>query len=233
MAEAANQQPAPVVKQVQTKKIKIDGKKVAYYNAFAISFATFIGVAVIFNAIAGFTKGKWSFGIPFSSILLSWDISVVPNIIIFGVLALVLAIFGLTSVNKITDADALKKAWGLNKRFFGLIAAAYAINLVTIAIYSLMSIKKGAGKFQAELWLESFIPSLVMGAVAFGISSISKAIAGGKTQLVRTMSYIALSVASVAFIMMMVEQLVSIHGKKSVSDIDDLEEGLDYLKGLF
>jgi hypothetical protein len=232
MAEAANQQPAPVVKPVQAKKIKIDGKKIAYFNAFALSFATFFGIALIFNAIAGFTKGKWSFGIPFSGIFLSWDISYVPNIVILAFIALAMSIFGLVTVNKITDADALKKAWCANAKVFMVLTTGYVVAAIATCVYSLMYIKDGAGPTQKALWLNGFIPTLVMGGVSFGIAAISKAIAGGKTALVRVMSYIALTVASIAFILMFVQQLVSIHGKKSSSsyDFDDYSDLWDLLK---
>jgi hypothetical protein len=231
MAEAETHQSAPVVKPVQAKKLKIDGKKVAYYNAFATSFAIFFGVAVLFNAIGILIttqakKASWSFGIPLSSIFASWDISYVPNVVLFAFLALALAIFGLLSINKITDAEALKKAWKCNSKVFFLLAGLYGVAALATCVYALMYIKKGAGPTQKSLWLNGFIPTLVMGGVSAFIGAISKSIANGKTALVRVMAYIAISIASVSFIMMFIEELVDIHSKKS-SALDTIENYTD------
>lgn len=239
MAEAANTQPAPVVKQVKAKNIKIDGKKVAYFNTFALSFATFFGVALIFNAIGSListqTKGYWHFGIPFAGLFTGWDLSAVPTVIILALMTLVCGIAGLVTVNKITDADALKKAWCCNaKVFFGL-TALYVLAMVATCLYSLCSIKKGAGSMQKNLWLSGFIPTLVMGGVSFFIAFMSKSIAAGKTALVRVMSYIALSIASLAFVMVFIDHFVEYYSKKgsSYSDYDDLQNSIDSLYDLF
>ena len=236
MAEAETQQSAPVVKKVQTKKLKIDGKKVAYWNAFAISASIFFGIAIIFNAIASLitsqTKGEWYFGIPFSGLLTAWDITYnLPAVVILATLVLGLGIFGVVTVNKITDAEALKKAWKCNAKIFLGLAALYAVSLVLVGIYSLMSIKKGAGEFQKDLWLSGFLPTLIMGGVAAFIGFMSVEIAKGKTALVRVLSYVAVSVAAVAFTMMFVERLVTIHSKKTSYDTSSTLDSLwDLLK---
>lgn len=223
MAEAATQESAPVVKPVQAKKIKVDGKKVAYFNTFALSFATFFGVALLFNSIGCLivhTSKKtlpmgWYFDIPFINNILSWDItSGLDGHVLLGVLVLVLAIAGLVTVNKITDADALKKSWCVSAKVFTAIALLFGISAITTAIYSLMIIKEGCGKAEGSLWLNGFLPTAIMGGTSFGIAAISKAIANGKTALVRVMSYIAISVASFAFILMFIDQMVQLHPSK-------------------
>ena len=222
MAEAETQKPAPVVTKVKAKKIKIDGKKIAYWNAFAISGSIFFGVAIIFNAIASLitsqTKGEWYFGVPFSGLLTSWSNAFnLPSEVILAALVLGLGIFAVTTVNKITDAEALKKAWKCNAKIFLGLTTLYALSLVLICIYSIMNIQKGAGEFQKDLWLSGFLSTLIMGGVAGFIGVVSLAIAKGKTVLVRIMSYIAVSVASLAFMMMFIERIVTIHSSKSTS----------------
>lgn len=239
MAEAATQQSAPVVKPVQAKKIKVDGKKIAYFNTFALSFATFFGVALIFNTIGALInhnakKANWYFDIPFLGSVLSFDIANgLPSVVLLAFLVLALAIAGLVTVSKITDAESLKKSWCVNAKVFMAITALFGVSAIATAIYSLMSIKKGAGKAEGSLWLNGFLPTAIMGAVSFGIAAISKAIANGKTALVRVMSYIAISVASIAFIMMFIDQMIYLHKKSSSSyDYDDLLDGLDSLNNL-
>ena len=236
MAEAETQKSEPVVKPVKTKKLKIDGKKVAYWNTFAISFATFFGVALIFNAIASIitnqTKGEWYFGIPFSGLFTSWDIAYgLSSTLILAAIALGLGIFAVATVNKITDAEALKKAWKCNAKVFGVLTGLYALSLCLTCLYSLMNIKKGAGDFQVDLWLSGFLPTLIMGGVSGFIFAMSWQIAKGKTALVRVMSFVAVSVASLAFAMVFIERMVVIHSKKSASSIlDDTKKSLwDYL----
>ena len=224
MAEAETQKPEPVVKPVKAKKLKIDGKKVAYWNAFAISFVTFFGVALIFNAIASIitnqTKGEWYFSVPFSGLFTSWDIAYgLPSTVIISTIALGLGIFGVATVNKITDADALKKAWKCNAKVFGVLTALYALSVCLICVYSLMNIKKGAGEFQGQLWLSGFLPTLIMGGVSAFIFAMSLSITKGKTALVRVMSYIAVSVASLAFAMIFIERMIVIHSKSSTSSV--------------
>lgn len=236
MAEAETQQSAPVVKPVQAKKVKIDGKGAAYFNTFAISFAIFFGVALIFHSIGALitsqTKGSWTFGIPFSGLFTSWDNSYVPNAIILAFLTLICGIAGLVSVNKITDADALKKAWKCNFKVFGTLSLLYAIAFIATCIYSVCSIKKGAGPAQKSLWLSGAIPTVVMGGVSCFIAFMSKSITAGKTALVRVMSYIALSVASIAFVMVFIDHFVEFYSKKSSSSYDDIDNYLDIWNSL-
>lgn len=236
MAEAETQKPEPVVKPVKAKKLKIDGRKVAYWNAFAISFATFFGTALIFNAIASIitnqTKGEWYFGIPFSGLFTSWDITYgLPSSLILAAIALGLGIFSVVSVNKITDADALKKAWKCNAKIFGVLTGLYALSLCLTCLYSLMNIKKGAGDFQGQLWLSGFLPTLIMGGVSGFIFAMSVSIAKGKTALVRVMSFIAVSVAALAIALVFTERMIVIHSKKSASSVlEDTKKSLwDYL----
>ena len=224
MAEAATQAPEPVVKPVKAKKFKIDGKKAAYWNAFAISFSVFFGVALIFSAIASIitsqTKGEWYFDVPFLGLATSWDVAYgLPATVIVSAIGLALGIFAVVSVNKITDAEALKKAWKCNAKIFGTLTGLYALSLCLICVYSLMNIKKGAGEFQKDLWLSGFLPTLIMGGVSAFIFAMSVSIAKGKTALVRVMSFIAVSVAALAFTMIFIERMIVIHGKGSSSSV--------------
>ena len=129
MAEAETQKPAPVVTKVKAKKIKIDGKKIAYWNAFAISGSIFFGVAIIFNAIASLitskTKGEWYFGVPFSGLLTSWSNAFnLPSEVILAALVLGLGVFAVIA-NILFQGQTLH--WNHILAFFLIICAVYLV----------------------------------------------------------------------------------------------------------
>ena len=221
MTEAAK----PVVEPVKAPKMKMPGATLAKLNAWAIAGATFFGFCAIFSAIAGFTKGKWYFGDPFFTRFLGAGISGVPTIILTALFAIAFAVFALVTIGKITDAETTKKTWGCISKTFLALSLAYGINMVGIIIYSLMSL--GRKSFdQGDLWLDGFLPTVILCGGAFGMFLIAKAIAAGKMSLLRAMSFVAIGVAGVAFILVFIQQLVSYYSKPK-STLDDYNDILD------
>lgn len=232
MAEANHTSQAPVVEQVKMPKMKVDGSKIAYVNAFATAGAIFFGVAAIFNAIAGFTKGKWIFGIPFDGILGSFSNSMY-SYFFMGILTFVLGLVSFLTVSKITDAGAITKAWKCIFKVNLVLLALFAIDMISMILTSLIGLGEKSGVVQKDLWLSGFLPTVIMALVAGVIAFVAKSIASGKTQLLRIMTLVALGVGSVAMIMVFISQIVGMYGKKSSSYsdyLDDVDDYLDWLK---
>lgn len=233
MAEANHTSQAPVVEQVKMPKMKVDGSKIAYVNAFATAGAIFFGVAAIFNAIAGFTKGKWIFEIPFDNILGSFSNSMY-SYFFMGILTFVLGLVSFLTVGKITDAGAITKAWKFIFKVNLVLLVLFAIDMISMILTSLIGIGKTSSVYQSQgtLWLSGFLPTVIMALVAGVIAFVAKSIASGKTQLLRIMTLVALGVGSVAMIMVFISQIVGMYAKKSsYSDyLDDIDDYLDWLK---
>ncbi len=221
----------PVVEPVSMPKINIDKRKLAITNAWSMALAMFLGYSAIFCAIAGFTKGKWLFSIPFFGRFMGSN-SAVPTIIMAGLFALAFAIYGILTLKKVTDAEATKKAWGCIANVFLGFVAVYALNMVGIIIYSLMSLGR-KGFEQGDLWLSSFLPTVICAIGAGTISFIAGRIAKGQTSLLRIVCFIAIAIATIGFIIVFVQQLVSYYGKTSSNSVyDDYRSYSDILDGL-
>lgn len=222
----------PVVDPVSMPKINMDKHKLAVTNAWAMALAMFLGYSAIFSAIAGFTKGKWSFAIPFFGRFMGTN-SAVPTIIMAGLFALAFAIYGIVTLKKVTDAEATKKAWGCIANVFLGFVVVYVLNMIGIVIYSLMSLGR-KGFEQGDLWLSSFLPTVICAIGAGAISFMAGRISKGQTSLLRVVSLIAICIASVGFIIVFVQQLVSYYSKSSSSSsmYDDYGSYSDILDGL-
>ena len=227
MAETTN---APVVDPVKMPKMKISSSALAKMNAWAIAGATFFGFCAIFVAIAGFTKGKWIFSFPiFTAILGVNATSFVSTALLVALFAVLFGVFAIITINKITDAETTKKTWACIAKTFLAFAVVYAVDMVGIIIYSLMSIGRKHYD-QGPLWLSSFLPTVILFGGALGMHFIARAIAHGKTGLLRVMSIVAVCIAGVALILVFIQSMVSFYGKSSKSSYEDL---LDDYSGLF
>ncbi len=230
----ATEQQAPhaVVDSVKMPKLKIDNKKVAGINAFATAFATFFGFAVILTAISTFTKGKWTFNIPFLSPFLGSNLGAVESMLVVALLALTCAIIGLITVRKITDVEAMKKSWSCVAKVFGIFALIFCVNMVAVVIYSLLSLgRKSYELNQGRLWGSTFVANLILCAASAAMFFVSKKIADGETKYLSIMRFVAIGIASVAAVIAIVSLLVSFYSKSSSSY--ELEEGLDELQNLY
>ena len=228
MAEIENK---PVVEPVKMPKIKIEHKKLATVNAFAIALAMFLGYCAIFAAISGFTK-KWDFAIPFFGRFMGTN-AAVPTSLLAALFAVVFAIFGFVSLGKVTDAEATKKSWDLvSKVFFGFVIV-YIVDMIAIVIYSLLSIGRGKSFDQGNFWLDSFLSTVICCVGAGVMAYIGKQIAAGKTSLLRIASLAATALAIIGFIIVFIQILVNFYGEKSKSSYDTYREATDSFYDLF
>ena len=228
MAEIENK---PVVEPVKMPKIKIEHKKLATVNAFAIALAMFLGYCTIFAAISGFTK-KWDFAIPFFGRFMGTN-AAVPTSLLAALFAVVFAIFGFVSLGKVTDAEATKKSWDLvSKVFFGFVIV-YIVDMIAIVIYSLLSIGRGKSFDQGNFWLDSFLSTVICCVGAGVMAYIGKQIAAGKTSLLRIASLAATALAIIGFIIVFIQILVNFYGEKSKSSYDTYREATDSFYDLF
>ena len=228
MAEIENK---PVVEPVKMPKIKIEHKKLATINAFAIALAMFLGYCTIFAAISGFTK-KWDFAIPFFGRFMGTN-AAVPTSLLAALFAVVFAIFGFVSLGKVTDAEATKKSWDLvSKVFFGFVIV-YIVDMIAIVIYSLLSIGRGKSFDQGNFWLDSFLSTVICCVGAGVMAYIGKQIAAGKTSLLRIASLAATALAIIGFIIVFIQILVNFYGEKSKSSYDTYREATDSFYDLF
>ena len=226
MAETSNQ---PVVEPVKMPTIKLERKSLSAVNAWAIALSLFLGYSAIFSAIAGFTK-KWTFSIPFFGRFMGSNVAA-PTLLLTVLFAVAFGIFGLVTIGKVTDAEAMKKSWSnISKLFLGFVIV-YAIDMIGIALYSLMSLGRGKSFDQGELWLNSFLPTLISAIGACAMWFIGKQIAAGKTSILRIVSIAAAGIAIIAFILVFVQLLVKFYGKSSKYDYDDYDD-YDYSKVL-
>ena len=212
MATTTSSAPTKVVETNNTTKMKISASLLAKLNAWSIALATFFGYATIFVAIAGFTK-KWNFSLPFFTRLLGSNVGMVSTALITAIVTLVLAIFALATMNKLTDKEVVKKSWRNIAIFFLAITAVYAIDIVAIIMSSILMI--GVRGVQGQLWLSNFLPTLILAGGSVGMFFIAKAISQGKASLIRAFAIVAVSLAGTALLLVIVQQLVAFYGKSS------------------
>ncbi len=217
MAEATNK---PVVDPVKMPKIKTNAKTLAHLNTWAIALSSFLGFFLIFAAISSFTK-EWAFMpalkqiIPFGATNSTLAMSV-PYTLFLALAALGFGLYGIITISKITDAEALKKAWkNVSKLMFSFVAI-YTVYLVALIIGSLVLIGVSGKTYykdtQKIVWLYQFLPSFLMCLAAGGIAFLAKTIADGKTANARVASFIGIGISAVAFILMFIALMVSIYG---------------------
>ncbi len=214
----------PLVDSAKMPKIKLSNEKLAHINAFACVTAIFFGIAAIFSAIAGFTDGEWSFNVPFVGVLFN-NISEVSGLVVTAVLVLCAGIAAIMTVHKLTDAAAVKKAWGKVACVMTAVGGYFCVQIVGTIIYSLMSL--GAKSVdQGDLWLSNFLPQLILLADAAIIFFIAKQINAGKTEMLRIANYLALGIAIVAFLLVFIQSMVGLYSKKSTTTFEDFYRNL-------
>lgn len=204
-------------------KVKYSSKVMANINAFSIAFAIFFGLAAIFAAIAGFTKGKWDFNIPFLGTFLGGNQYTGSSIFLEAAFILIFGLAGIFTIRKVTSLEDMKSAWHKVAVMFGVITAIFSVELVATAIYALLGVGEKSGVDQGDLWLSSFLPIFILTVVAFGVTFMSNKIANGETQVLRLASYVAVAIAIIAFALVFISTLVGFYSKKSYSgyDLDD------------
>ncbi len=222
----------PVVDPVKMPKLKIENKKLAAINAWAIALSMFLGYCAIFAAIAGFTK-KWDFSIPFFGRFMGSN-AAVPTSLLTALFAVVMAIFGFITLGKVTDADATKKSWKIISKVFLGFVFVYLIDMIGVIIYSLMSLGRGKGFDQGSLWLDSFLSTVICCVGATVLWYVGKQIAAGKTSLLRIASLAAAGLAAVGFIIVFIQLLVSFYSKPTINDYyDDYRDATDQVLDIF
>ena len=176
----------------------------------------------IFAAIAGFTDGEWSFNIPLLGVLFA-NTGVVPTMFIATLLAVAFSIIGVLSINKITDANALKKSWQCVAKVFCALGIIYAVSMLAVALYSLMGAGKKSGLSHEDLWLSCFLPNLIMALTAGGMFFLARAIANGKTALLRILGIVSVIVAGIGLVLVVIQTLVNFYGETKSNSIYDYD----------
>jgi len=219
----------PVVDPVKMPKIKINKQKIAQLNAWSIALAVFLGWSAIFAAIAGFTRGDWSFSIPFFGRFMGSNAGV-PTILLTALFALIFGIIGIVTLKKVTDVEATRAAWGCISKVFFAFMFIYIVDMIGVVLYSLMSLGRADDLTfdQGTLWLCSFLPTVICFIGAAAIWFIGKQISEGKTTFLRIASLVAIGIASVAFVLVFIQQLVSYYSKPK-SSLDRVKDS-DYSK---
>ncbi|MDR2063441.1 MAG: hypothetical protein LBQ02_01445 [Candidatus Nomurabacteria bacterium] len=215
--------PTPVVPSMQLPKITMPQKSLAGLNAFSIAIATFFGALSIFGAIAKFVAmgaksgDGWAFGIPITGV---FNNTAVPALFITAFIALVFGVIGFITLRKITDAEVLQKSYGKTSGFFTILSIIFTSITISVVFYALFALGEKSGVVQKDLWLNSFLPSLIVSATAIVTTVLAKQVAAGKTALLRIFGFIALGVAAIGFILVVISTLVGFYGKTSSSPYD-------------
>jgi len=199
---------------VAETKMKSSGEKAAILNAFALSFAVFFGFASAFSAIAGLIKSDWTFNIPFMGAILS-NVNYISIAFVTALLAVVFAIIGLITIKKATDKNALSRSWYCVSKVFLVLTIIYSVVLIAIALYSLLGVGRKSGVSHKDLWLNNFLPNLILAVGAGVVCCYAKAIAKGKTAVLRAFSAIAITIAAAGLILVVIQTCIGFYDSKS------------------
>jgi hypothetical protein len=211
--------PAPIVPNVQLPKLTMPQEPLATLNAFSIALSIFFGAISIFGAIASFAE-KWSFGIP---IISPFNIAGIPAVFITAFIAVVFGVIGLFTVGKITDAEALRTSYSKAGGFFTILSIIFTSIAIATIFYALFGLGKKSGVVQKTLWLNGFLPAILVAITTIASTIFTKQVAAGKTALLRLFSFISLGVAVIGFILVTISTLVGFYGESSSSyDYDDI-----------
>ena len=221
-----------VVDSVKLPKIKIDNKKATAINAFATAFACFFGFSAVMSAISNFTDGKWGFNIPFLGAFLGSNLGPVDNSLVISLAALLCAVIGMATVRKVVSVDAMKQSWQKVAKVFAVVGAIFCVDLVAIALYSLLSIgRKDYGFSQGALWGSNFVSNLLLACASIAMCFISGKIAKGDAKYLSVMRFVALGIAIAGFAMIFISLIVNLHQSRGMTDWSDLDSYLpDYFK---
>lgn len=199
---------APAAAGKTAKEKSLNKHTLAVVNSIAIAFSTFAGSLLILSSIAGFTK-KWSFGVPYLDRVLD---NAYASGISFALVTLALAIFGIVTVNKLTDLEGVKKTWCGIAKFFLFVAVMLAIEFVGTLLYSLLAVGNRYVN-QGDLWLNGGLAQFLGAGAATGMFFLARAIAHGKVQIIRALSIVAISASSLSFVLTIIVICVNLYVK--------------------
>lgn len=196
--------------------LRMNGSVAAWINAASIAVAVFFGAIALFGGIALFTRGSWKFDMPGLTALFSETYGA-STVMMTAAIAVLAGVVGMITLRKITDINAMKKAWLLVAKIFIGVTILYALEMITIMIYALMGLGEKSGVDQGDLWLSAFLPVVIKGLVAAALAVIGKLISDGKTEVLRVMSFVGIGIAAVGLVLVFISTLVNFYAKGSSS----------------
>lgn len=202
---------------------KLSQNLIIAVNAISFTGAAIFGGIGIFAAIANFTKGDWRI---YSSGIESL-IGGIDTSFFLAILALALGILARYTIKKITNADLLKKAYGIVAAVSVVLTTLFVAVAVSIALYALIGIGSKAIS-QKELWLNGFLSAMIAAAVACGVAYVAKKVSAGKIAILPIATNIALGVSSLSLLLMIISTVVNIYGSSNSRYPSD-----DYLNDLY
>jgi len=143
--------------------------------------------------------------------------------ITFALIAMALALVSLVLVKKVTDAEAVKRDFGVVAKILWVLVflnGFLAIATIFLALFSLgiegMG-ERAATALQRRYWLGTFVPVLLAAAVNAVGAYFLRTIAGGKMLMMNIFKKVNLSVAIAATVLMVIASLYALHGRESSS----------------
>ena len=192
-------------------------KKLSQNLIVAINAASFGGAAIfgsigILAAISNFTEGSWYiYGSGIESL-----IGGVAMSFFLAVLAFVLGVIAKSTIKKITNADLLKKSYGTLTVVACIIGALATTVAISVAIFALIVI--GSKSYdQKELWLNSFLPAIIVSAITFCTAWFTRKISSGNIASLPLATNIVLGIASVSLLLTVISTIVVVYGTSSKS----------------
>jgi hypothetical protein len=198
---------------VQKKSLPQSG--LAAINAFSLIYAVEAGLyAVVFGIIA-LTQGRVGAGTAYPTLLI-------------GISALVFGLLAFLTMKKITDKEAVKKAYGVAAVVLLIQTVLLASLTVGTALYALFSV--GVGSIQGGLWLNGFLPLLGATVVSAGLLvAAKKAYDGLASKILPIMIYVALGVAGLGILLATIATFVGWYGSGGSSVYDNIPSYYDSL----
>lgn len=211
----------PVVKAVKMPKLKLSSKAVVAVNAVTVTGALYLGILAIMGGVSALAKWKWSvFGTPEVK---TWLFGGASSLFTVAVLAVALAVMGYATINKITDANALKKAYGVVAVVMTVWAGLMAVGVLATGLYGLMGVGDKSGISHTSLWLGDFIPLVIKLVVTVGLALLARKIAEGKIEVLRLMSLVMLGIVGLGLILAVVQTFIGFYAKPA-SSLDSLKD---------
>jgi MFS family permease len=228
-----NQQ-QPVVAPVKINAPKASQGFITAFNGVSLAIASLFSVISVFAAIASFTNGKWSFGIP---VVGQFNITGAPTLLVAAVAALAFALVSFLTVRKITDAEKLKSVYSAWATVYAVLSIILVSAAIAVVFYGLFTVGDKSVS-QKNLWLSGFLPGLVVAGASVAITFMYKAVAGGKTAILSMINLVVVCAAALGLLLTVISVFVDHYGdKKSYNNynysdyLDDAEEILDkYMK---
>ena len=200
---------------------KLPQNLIVAVNAISFAGAAIFGGLGIFAAIANFTNDWIIYGGGIESL-----VGAVATSFFLAVLALCFGLLAKFTIKKITNADLLKKAYGIVAVVAGLLAVLFVVVAVSVAIYALIVV---GSKYvdQGDLWLSGFLSALIAAVVAGGTAYLAKKITTGKIAILPLATNAVLGVASLSFLLMIISTIVNTYGDSPSSGLNSLDDWAD------